>query len=53
MCIDGVIIDTCKRLRFYDIVIVCQCLYKQINYAIPGICVTSISQHKKPRRSSN
>ena len=49
MCID---ININQRLRFDGVVIVCQCLYKQINYAITGISVTGIRQHEKPQRSS-
>ena len=46
MCID---INIDKRLRFDGVVIVCHCFYKQINYAITGISVTRIRQHKKPK----
>ena len=49
MCID---INIDKRLRFYGVVMVCQCLHKQINYTITGISETSIRQHRKQLGSS-
>ena len=40
-----------KRHRLYGSEIVWHCLYKQINYAITGISMSSIRQHKKPQWS--